>query len=75
MPNSEEKKSVSEVYKELMKKDASFNVGAKSDICMMLEGTYPFVRGGVSSWVHQIISNMPQYTFYLVFIGGQRSAT
>ncbi len=61
-------------YSELVKKDESFNVGAKADICMMLEGTYPFVRGGVSSWVHQIISGMPQYTFYLVFIGGQRSA-
>ena len=74
MPNSEEKKSVGEVYNDLMGKDASFNVGAEADICMMLEGTYPFVRGGVSSWVHQIISNMPQHTFYLVFIGGQRSA-
>lgn len=52
-------------------KDASFNVGKSADICLLLEGTYPFVRGGVSSWVHQIINGMPEYTFYLVFIGGQ----
>ncbi len=63
-----------ETYSELVKKDESFNVGASADICMMLEGTYPFVRGGVSSWVHQIISGMPEYTFYLVFIGGRKSA-
>lgn len=46
----------------------------QSDICMMLEGTYPFVRGGVSSWVHQLIQGMPHLTFYLVFIGGTRDA-
>ena len=56
----------------MVHKDASFNVGHKADICLLLEGTYPFVRGGVSSWVHQIISGMPEYSFYLVFIGGQR---
>lgn len=44
------------------------------DICLLLEGTYPYIRGGVSSWVHQIISGLPQYNFYLVFIGGTRSA-
>lgn len=49
-----------------------FNVGREADICLLLEGTYPFVRGGVSSWVHQIITGMPDHTFYLIFIGGQR---
>lgn len=44
------------------------------DVCLLLEGTYPYIRGGVSSWVHQIISGLPQYNFYLVFIGGTRSA-
>ena len=43
-----------------------------ADIGLMLEGTYPYVRGGVSSWVHQIISGLPQYTFALVFLGGQK---
>lgn len=45
-----------------------------SDICLLLEGTYPYVRGGVSSWVHQLIQGLPQYRFYLVFIGGTRES-
>ncbi|WP_298450939.1 GT4 family glycosyltransferase PelF [uncultured Marinobacter sp.] len=44
-----------------------------ADITLLLEGTYPFVRGGVSSWVHQIITGLPQYSFSLVFLGGDRS--
>ncbi len=43
-----------------------------ADVLMLLEGTYPFVRGGVSSWIHQIISGMPEYRFELLFIGGAR---
>lgn len=46
----------------------------QADICLLLEGTYPYVRGGVSSWVHQLISGLPQYQFYLVFLGGTREA-
>lgn len=40
------------------------------DICLLLEGTYPFVRGGVSSWIHQMISGLPQYSFHIIFLGG-----
>ncbi len=40
------------------------------DITLLLEGTYPYIRGGVSSWVHQLIHAFPEYTFALVFIGG-----
>ncbi|TMP86565.1 DUF3492 domain-containing protein [Pseudoalteromonas ruthenica] len=43
------------------------------DVCLLLEGTYPYVRGGVSSWVHQLISGLSHLNFYLVFIGGSRS--
>lgn len=43
----------------------------KADVLLMLEGTYPYVRGGVSSWVHQIIQGCPDKTFALVFLGGQ----
>ncbi|MBN7823322.1 DUF3492 domain-containing protein, partial [Bowmanella yangjiangensis] len=25
------------------------------DICLLLEGTWPYVRGGVSSWINQLI--------------------
>ncbi len=41
------------------------------DIALLLEGTYPYVSGGVSSWVNQIIHAFPDYTFGVVFIGGQ----
>ncbi len=40
-----------------------------ADIALLLEGTYPYVRGGVSSWVHQIISALPEIRFAVVFIG------
>jgi len=44
-----------------------------ADIVLLLEGTYPYVRGGVSSWVHQIISGLPHLRFHLIFLGGSRS--
>jgi len=45
----------------------------RADVCLLLEGTYPFVRGGVSAWVHQIIGGLPELTFSLVFVGSRRS--
>jgi glycosyltransferase involved in cell wall biosynthesis len=44
--------------------------GAAADVTLLLEGTYPFVSGGVSSWVHQIISGMPEVKFAVLFVGG-----
>jgi glycosyltransferase involved in cell wall biosynthesis len=43
--------------------------GQGADIGLLLEGTYPFVSGGVSSWVHEIITGLPELTFGIVFIG------
>lgn len=43
-----------------------------TDICLVLEGTYPYVSGGVSTWVHQIINMFPQWTFSLFYLGAQR---
>ncbi|HET8934879.1 MAG TPA: GT4 family glycosyltransferase PelF, partial [Polyangiales bacterium] len=45
----------------------------EADIALLLEGTYPYVRGGVSSWVHQIITGLPLVTFSLIFVGGRRT--
>ena len=39
-----------------------------ADIVLILEGTYPFVMGGVSSWVHRLISEMPELRFGIVHI-------
>jgi len=33
------------------------------DICLILEGTYPFVPGGVSTWVHNLVSNLSDISF------------
>jgi len=34
-------------------------------ICFILEGSYPYVRGGVSTWVDGYIRSLPQYEFVL----------
>ena len=47
----------------------NFPRAERADIGLLLEGTFPYVSGGVSSWVNQIIRGFPQYTFALVFIG------
>jgi len=47
--------------------------GQRADVGLILEGTYPYVSGGVSSWVHQIIRGLPELTFSLLFIGGDSS--
>ena len=46
-----------------------------ADVCLLLEGTYPYVQGGVSSWVHQIITELPEVTFALFFLGSTREQT
>ena len=46
----------------------------EADICLLLEGTYPYVSGGVSTWVHQIITAYPQWKFAILHIGSQRDA-
>jgi polysaccharide biosynthesis protein PelF len=48
--------------------------GQEADVMLLLEGTYPYVSGGVSSWVHQIIRGMPELTFSIVFLGSNKDA-
>lgn len=43
------------------------------DVMLLLEGTFPYVSGGVSSWVDQIIRGIPELTFGGVFIGSSPS--
>lgn len=44
----------------------------RPQVCLLLEGTYPYVAGGVSSWVHVIISHLADVSFTLLHIGGQQ---
>ena len=46
--------------------------GKIADVCLVLEGTYPYVQGGVSAWVHQIVTELPEATFALFFMGSNR---
>lgn len=39
-----------------------------ADVCFLLEGTYPYVAGGVSSWVHDLITNLDDLSFAVVAI-------
>ncbi|MCR9192137.1 MAG: GT4 family glycosyltransferase PelF [Gammaproteobacteria bacterium] len=44
---------------------------AKSvDIALIVESSYPYIMGGVSTWVEQILLSFPQYKFALIFLGG-----
>ncbi|WP_440107439.1 GT4 family glycosyltransferase PelF [Acidovorax sp. BL-A-41-H1] len=45
----------------------------QADIALLLEGTFPYVSGGVSSWINQIIRAFPEYTYAIIFLGSQRS--
>ena len=39
-----------------------------ADICLILEGAYPFIVGGVSHWTHALIRQLPDLTFHLLTI-------
>lgn len=45
------------------------------DVCLLLEGTYPYVAGGVSTWVHQLISAMKDIKFGIVYIAPHSDPT
>src|SRR5262245_38105355 len=42
--------------------------GQSTDICLIAEGCYPHITGGVASWLDWLMRNLPQYTFSLVSI-------
>ncbi len=42
------------------------------DVLLLLEGTFPYVAGGVSSWVNALIQGYPHLRFGGVFIGSRR---
>jgi polysaccharide biosynthesis protein PelF len=37
-----------------------------ADICVILEGSYPYITGGVSSWMHDLIGAQADLTFHIV---------
>jgi polysaccharide biosynthesis protein PelF len=45
------------------------------DVCLLLEGSYPYVAGGVSTWVHELISTMKDIRFGIVYIAPHSDPT
>jgi polysaccharide biosynthesis protein PelF len=43
-----------------------------ADICLILEGTYPYVTGGVSGWIHQLVNALPELRFAVFHISATR---
>lgn len=39
-----------------------------ADVCLLLEGTYPYVAGGVSTWTHDLVLAQPHLKFHLVVL-------
>lgn len=42
-------------------------------ICIVAEGCYPYVVGGVSGWIHSMIKSFPQLEFVILTIVSDRS--
>ena len=42
-------------------------------ICVILEGCYPYVTGGVSTWIHQYMTALPQHEFVIWAIASDAS--
>ena len=41
-------------------------------ICLILEGCYPYVFGGVATWVNQYILSKPEHEFVIFTIGAEK---
>jgi glycosyltransferase involved in cell wall biosynthesis len=42
--------------------------GSEADVCIIVEGAYPYVSGGVSAWVHGLIARQRDLRFRVVAI-------
>lgn len=45
----------------------------KPRVCIVLEGSYPFITGGVSAWTHDLIQNLPGIDFVLFTISPEEN--
>jgi glycosyltransferase involved in cell wall biosynthesis len=43
------------------------------DVCLLVEGCYPFVPGGVSTWLDWLMRSQPQLTFSVVAIAADEA--
>src|SRR6185437_7992380 len=45
------------------------HVVSEADVCLIVEGGYPYVLGGVASWMDALMRASPQLRFYVISIG------
>jgi glycosyltransferase involved in cell wall biosynthesis len=43
-------------------------MGDRVRVCLVVEGSYPFITGGVSAWIQELIKEIPQVDFVLFTI-------
>ncbi|MBK3332334.1 DUF3492 domain-containing protein [Persephonella atlantica] len=41
------------------------------DVLILAEGTFPYVKGGVSTWIYQLITGLKEFKFGVVFLGSR----
>ena len=41
-------------------------------VCLIVEGAYPYVNGGMSSWIQQLMLSMPDVEFIVQSIAATR---
>lgn len=40
----------------------------RADVCLVVEGAYPYITGGVANWTHQLVTGLPEVSFALCVI-------
>jgi hypothetical protein len=45
-----------------------------TDVALIVEGSYPYVTGGVSAWTQQLIEGLPDVSFSVAHLGGSGTA-
>lgn len=44
-----------------------------TDVCLILEGTYPYKTGGVTTWISTLVNDLPEITFSVAHVySGQK---
>lgn len=53
-------------------RDTGKGEGEIADVCLLMEGSYPYVAGGVSTWTHDLIKSHSDLTFHVVALVADR---
>ncbi|MCW2967025.1 MAG: glycosyl transferase family 1, partial [Solirubrobacteraceae bacterium] len=44
------------------------------DVCLIVEGSYPYVTGGVSAWADGLLRGLPDVAFSVAHVGHEWSS-